>query len=310
MASFAFVCTLYVLLNVVLAAPRNATNFYAARCCSLGPRCEAGDAEKSNLCKPGLWMTGQSQECQDAACRYCKLNVTRRQLRVCSSPPIQKQCFDRSWPFTTPTPVLEPTAPPRPPTNSGRCSAPGVVVIPASKFPAPAGWVRTPDRSGLTWKPSSGAGIDPPGSGAFCINSTPNRSGLQYFTVLSSAPHPTEHNDAWFRFVGGVILSRHKSIFTKPGSEWLKGYENLGKNEIADYIVHKDFDGHQFIMTSKRAGQKATVCVAGRSSKYTIYELVLISCPPGSDKDVSKCSRFSPYISNIMRNLPKCNSAT
>lgn len=307
MTSFTFVCALFALLALASGVPKDATNFSAARCCGLGPKCGMGDAKRSKLCKPGLWMSAQSQECQDAACRYCKLNASRRRLKACLRPPIQKQCFGRSWPFTPPPTASKRPTPPNPPTNSGRCSAPGVVVIPASKFPAPAGWTRTPNRSGLTWKPSSGGGIDPPGSGAFCMNFVPNRSGPQYFTILSSAPHPTEHNDAWFRFVGGVILLRHNSVFSKPGSEWLKGYENLGNNKIADYIVHKDHDGHQFIMTSKRAGQKATVCVSGRSSKFTIYKLVMITCPPGSDKDVSKCSRFSPYISNIMKKLPTCN---
>lgn len=283
------------------------TNFSAARCCGLGPKCSLKDAARSKVCKPGRWMTAQPDECQVAACRYCKLNAARQRLEACLRPAIQKQCFGRSWPFTTPPSLTKRSNHTGGPKMAGSCHAPGVIVIPASRFPLPNGWVRTPNKAGITWKPNAKRGIDPPGSGAFCMNFIPNLSGRQYFTVLSSAPHPTEHNDAWFRFPGGVILSRYHRVFSRPGSAWLKGYQNLGGRKVANYIVHKDRDGHQFIMTSKKKGKKASVCIAGRSSKYTIYKLVIVTCPPGSESNVSKCSRYSPYISGKMKNLPPCN---
>lgn len=299
-------CVLMTLLSMTVGMSMDKNNYAAARCCSMGLRCTSMDAMKSEVCKTGHWMSAQPKDCQAAACLYCKANSSRRKLRVCLRPPILKNCFNRQGPFPKlPSPSPKAMKSPMPP-SPGRCTAPGVIVIPASKFPTPSLWQRTTDKSGIIWNPSAKSGIDPAGSGAFCLNFVPNMSGLQYFTILSSAPHPTEHNDAWFRFPGGVTLYRPetKSKFTAGGSEWLKGYENLGGNKIADYILHKDHDGHQFVMNYKMKGSKATVCVSGRSSKFTIFKLVIITCPPGSDKDISLCSRYSSFITNKMNSLP------
>lgn len=73
----------------------------------------------------------------------------------------------------------------------------GKVVIPASAMPANGHWVRTSfnRKSGLTWKPKGHGGVDRPENGSpFCMRFRADRQARYYFTVISSAPHGTEHN--------------------------------------------------------------------------------------------------------------------
>lgn len=187
----------------------------------------------------------------------------------------------------------------------------GRVVIPTSGMPARGKWMRTHHGKGITWKPHGGAGIDRPEAGdPFCVQFVPDSSAMYYFTVLSSAPHPTEHNDAWFRFPYGKGFCRYrpqsKSVMG-PSRKWIKGYQNDGANHVANYILNEDFDGHQLITPYLVRGNKYEVCVAGRSSKFTLYKMVLVACPPETadewPKHAASCSRFGKPVATAMGNL-------
>lgn len=296
----------------VVRAQSGQNNYAAAACCARGPKCWPQHAKESQYCRTGQWMSGQSKNCQRAACRYCNKSKARRQRPVCRAIPILRNCFNRRPPFPRPPPLpsRKPNNPKPSSPRPGRrgCSfraVGGKVVIPAMQLPAPGQWKRTNGNTAITWKPSSGGGIDRPENGApFCIRFTPDRSGTHYFTVLSSAPHPTEHNDAWFRFPMGVTLYRPETGSVRNGgTSWHKGYENLGQNIVANYIVTIDFNGHQFITKPLTKGKTYSVCISGRSTKFSIYKVVLVNC-----SSLSGCSRYGGFIKSAMANLPssKC----
>lgn len=204
---------------------------------------------------------------------------------------------------------------PHPPSSGKNCATyaglNGRVVIPARGMGSGGKWRRTHQGKAITWKPYGGAGIDKPDDGnSFCVQFVPDTSAMYYFTVLSSAPHPTEHNDAWFRFPSGKGFYRYrpqsKSVMP-PSTNWLKGYQNDGGNSVANYILNEDFDGHQLMTPFLVRGNKYKVCVAGRSSKFAIYKMALVACPPETadewPKNAASCSRFGKPIATVMSSL-------
>lgn len=131
------------------------------------------------------------------------------------------------------------------------------------------------------------------------------KDGTYYLTATSSAPHPTDHNDAWFRFSAGVDLYRPVSgSFRSGNSGWYKGYQNEGGNKKANYINTVDFNGHQFITKPLRAGDVYSACISGRSSRFSLYKMVFVHC-----ENRENCSRFHPGIKAAMSDLSpsKCN---
>lgn len=68
---------------------------------------------------------------------------------------------------------------------------------------------------------------------------------------------------------------------------------------MANYLVTIDFNGHQFLTNPVRAGQVYTMCVSGRSTKYSINKMVFVKCAGGES-----CSRFNPNIKREMQSLP------
>jgi len=299
----ALVLVLSALLRNVVALH---DNYAAARCCQIGIECPAIYAYDSGHCFTNRWMSQQPQLCQEAACNFCKKGNRRTEVELCSSAPILRNCFPSS--LNTPPP-LPPTPKPRvtpaptrtpPPTPSGQCVWTGTnhkLVIPLSSVPIASPWTR--NHNAITWKRDGGSGTDPAGSGSICMRMTVPKDGTYYLTATSSAPHPTEHNDAWFKFSAGLDLYRPVSGSFKTGnSGWYKGYQNDGRNKKANYINTIDFNGHQFITKNLRARDVYSVCISGRSSRYTLYELVFVHCT-GRDG----CSRFAPNIKAAMSNL-------
>lgn len=174
----------------------------------------------------------------------------------------------------------------------------GNIVIPATHMGPKAPWKKNGEKS-VTWKPDGGRGIDKPGPEAMCVRVQFPLDGFYYMTARSSAPHGTEHNDAWFKFSGGFMLYRPKSNTWKYGhNNYYKGYQNNGNNEITDYVVTVDHHGHQFVTRRVSAKNIYSVCLAGRSSKYTVYEVIFVLCDGGRG-----CSRASNGIRKSMTSL-------
>lgn len=276
-------------------------NFYsAADCCGLGLRCQPILADRSKLCRPRKWMTGQSNACQAAACYYCtKRNAEgfyiNRNLHACRTPPIRINCFSAK-------------SGQRCRTSAGRN---GKIVIPAWRVTTRGEWKRAYCASAIEWKPNGGGGIDQPWEGnPLCVRFSPDVSALYYFTVISSSPHVTEHNDAWFRMAspGFYRYQPQSGSVLSSSTAWLKGYQNEGDGKQANYILNVDFNGHQFITPMLTKGKTYSVCVAGRSTRYKIFKFVFVACPRKTadnwPKNLYRCSRFSRYIRNAVKSTP------
>lgn len=194
-----------------------------------------------------------------------------------------------------------PTKKPNPPPSGGGCAfraTNGKIVIPMTSLKLTGAWTRV--GNSIVWKKFGGGGIDPAGSGTICAKVIFSQSGIYYMTGTSSAPHPTEHNDAWFRFSGGLDAYRPQTKSIRRGNAgWYKGYQNMGGNRLANYLLTIDFNGHQFLTKFVTAGRTYSMCVSGRSSKYAIQKMVFVKCAGGES-----CSRFHPRIKSAMNNLP------
>lgn len=157
------------------------------------------------------------------------------------------------------------------------------------------------------WKEGGGAGIDQPANGQpFCFRFLPDRQGDYYFTLRSKAPQFTEHNDVWLQSSSAVKLYRPSSKSLKAGapSQWFKVFQNLGKKKVADYVLSGDNNGHQVFLAAQK-GRAINVCVAGRSTKFTIYDFIFIHCT-----DLGECDRHGKYVTDALADLRKPSKCT
>ena len=149
-------------------------------------------------------------------------------------------------------------------------------------------------------KKNGGSSIDAKGTGdPFCVPFVPDRNGLFYFTIISSAPQFTDHNDVWFKFTASVVIYRPASGSRMRKAGWMKGFQNKGERKKADYVLTKDHDGHQIFLEGLQPGIQYKACVAGRSSKFKLYNFVLISC-----QSLGECDRMGRKVRSEMSNLP------
>lgn len=303
---------LLLLLSATLLATAYAIgsdNYAAAMCSGRGPSCSPSLARGSGLCLPKVWMTSQPTNCQIAACKFCRKGNRRTTSPACKWEAISKNCFGGRSPApgnSVPRPPRQPVKPPTVAAQAPRQVPKGCVysttgnklVISATGLKIGSQWTRV--GNAIVWKKQGGRGIDAKGSGAVCANVRFGKPGIYYFTGISSAPHPTEHNDAWFKFSGGFDLYRPQArSFRSGNNDWYKGYQNNGGNNPANYIVTIDHNGHQMLTKPVVAGRVYKICVAGRSSKYSLFKLAFIKCEGGA-----ACSRFNGSIKQQMQSLP------
>ena len=281
-------------LSSMPALASNTRRQAAAQCCADGPRCRRSKAALSRSCLPGVWMRQQPRECQDMACNFCVKDGQLRPISFCRSGPIRRNCavdadvdadadFDderrRGCTFR----------------NRGNVDH---ILIPVSQLDIGGGWVRNREEDSVTWRPNGGDGIVPPRTReTFCAVVSPSTAGRYYFTVTSRAPLITEHNDAWFRFSFDVDLYRAKTGSTRrlAANKWAKGYQNAGFNKWVDQILTIDFNGHQ-MSAELEARNRYRICVAGRSTKFTIRSLHLVRCSNGEI-----CGRSSGNVRRALR---------
>ncbi|CDF36362.1 unnamed protein product [Chondrus crispus] len=304
-------------------------NYSAAECCARGPRCSGKAARTSGGCKTGRWMSQQSRKCKKHACLYCYQKGRRTNVPVCRMHAISKNCFRGKKP---------PAARPGRSSGRGRgkgkgkgrgrkrsgrknrrrsgsgsrnnqrsapragCAYRGTsgnkIVIPSTGLSAGNGW--TKEAGAIIYRKGDPQGsVDAEGSGTMCVKVMFPSPGKYYFTALTKAPHPTEHNDMWVRISSGFdLVHTSKGAFKSGGSSWYKGYQNRGGMQMADYLLTIDNDGHQFQTKNVAAGPAYSLCISGRSTKFWVYKLVLIKC------DGDNCNRNSPFIRSKMNGLP------
>lgn len=156
------------------------------------------------------------------------------------------------------------------------------VVIDLGRVPLADGWdrIQRGKYSGIIFNRSPARGISPPGKyGKMCFKVSAPMDGGYYFTAISYAPHNTEHNDVWVESAYGFTLVKwgDQSSFAKPG-KWLKAYQNNGKKGMSEMFKTVDHNGHRFIIPGVKKNRTFTVCMAGRSKKYEMYQLILVKC--------------------------------
>ena len=274
----------------------------AARCAYLGTKC--GPREAGHVCYRYTSAYRQSWLCRAHACAFCKCHPTYW--------PCQTRLFLRACLFTTGAPKdrdywgkpkRSRTRPKR--KSSGRngkgCSwrtRNGHVVIPAiyAKYSYP--WVRR--NKCLVWRPKKNShSIDKPGSGALCYPFKVDKKSPYLFTANTRAPHTTEHNDMWIKMpyrgfrLFKVGSNRYRGWYYKG---WLKAYQNSGGRKFSNELRTIDFNGHQFETAMLYPGAPYTICISGRSSKYTVCNLHLIACARGT------CGSNSRRIQKILSN--------
>lgn len=185
----------------------------------------------------------------------------------------------------------------------------GTLAIPLSAVPPTGLWSRG-GRGGLVWRAGDPTELvdEPSAEGTLCFSVRPPTDGHYYVTAHSAAPHRTEHNDAWLSFSGGIDLFRAGTHVLwdlydeyggdgEDGTHFMKVYENEGDNVIADMI--SSIDGYRHVLVTRRllGGEEYELCIAGRSSKYTMFSLVLVRCE-GID-----CQRSSAHVRRAMSKL-------
>lgn len=178
----------------------------------------------------------------------------------------------------------------------------GFINIAARSFPLNGLWTRTIGGESVIWRRNGGAATyKPSAKQAFCVRYKSDYDGLHYFTAVTSAPHGTEHNDAWFRFSIKTILYRpkDKSLKNKGVNTWMKGYQNQGNSSRADYILTIDKEGHQIFLNDVRKDKVYKICVSGRSTQFQIYNLAIFRC-----RSLDDCNRAREPIREKMRHLP------
>ncbi|CAN8069620.1 unnamed protein product, partial [Agarophyton chilense] len=165
-------------------------------------------------------------------------------------------------------------------------------------IPPRGSWTR--NGHGLEWKKDRLSGIDRPGSGQMCFSFRVPNNGNYYFTGLTSAPHPTDHNDMWVKLSSGIRLYRGKTqAFRYTTKVYIKAYQNKGKDQVNDILSSVDHDPHYFISENMLSNETQQVCVSGRSSKFTFYKLVFVRCWLGN----GSCNRWDTWLRRSMKYL-------
>lgn len=316
MIQLSFIVFVSIIFEISLGSVLSPEMFNSAACCARGPECHKKHASLSKDCVMDKWMNEQSTACQNNACLYCNRN---KQYTLCKTFPILKNCFNQGPPYPKPHPLWtigsknpklpsppspKPTPKPQSTVAEKNCTfypRNGITNIAATDFPVSGRWSRS-DHGSVIWKKNGGSGIDrPTASGSFCVHFSPDKSGLHYFTVVSISGQFTEHNDGWFRFSENTVFYRpqNKSVKRKRAWLWMKGFQNIGKGKRAHYLLTFDNNGHQIFLNALVKDKKYTICVAGRSSKFQLFNVVVLYC-----KDFGSCSMFKESVKSVLAKLP------
>lgn len=272
---------------------------YAAKCIAANEKCPSSLSKKSIHCSPYTYVKKQSKKCLKNACKFCSWGSNWKITNICQRWAIRHWCYGGKKP-TGPGPHKNqnqrpsratPMKPASTSVNEG-----SKVVICMSKVRPQSSWTRK--GTGLTWRASAGDQIDPEGSGEMCFNFKVPVTGIYYVTAVTSAPNRSDNNDLWIKLGSGLRLFEAKSMrFRTRGSGYFKGYQNIGGNMKADILSSVDNNPHQFLSYKLSKGSQQTICMSGRSSRFTVYKFVLVQCSGDS------CSRNSKHIKDSMEGM-------
>lgn len=169
------------------------------------------------------------------------------------------------------------------------------VTIPAIRFVGSSSeWQKI--GTGLAFKlGDQHLGFDEAGKYPLTYSFTAPTTDRYAFTIEMETANSVIHNDVWVQFPdGGFKLIREDSMLTKAG--WVQAYHNRIGRAVEAYAV--EFRPHRF--TTKKvlqAGKRYTVKISGRSSKVTIFKIVMFPCSEENcyigryyDREVERCS--------------------
>lgn len=286
-----------VLLALLLAASNCAaqgSRYHAAMCISQSSGCTLRIAGLTDgVCKAKTEAQRQTNECREAACKWCAL-PGKRDIFPCNQAPLTSICRagSRPPPRNLPSPSSTPSSSPRPAGNRPHTRVPpgcvwtaasDSIVISLGRVTPAAGWTPTQRDGfrGLIYEKNKNRGIDPKGKrGKMCFNVRAKQKGNYFFAALSYAPHNTEHNDMWVNSPDKGFSLWKRGVFWRTAStaEWLKAYQNSGTRGITVSLKTKDFDGHRFLVPNVRANEVFRICISGRSYRYSVFRLYLVNC--------------------------------
>lgn len=281
-----FLCTmsfrpllLCILLVVALySSPASARRvrvhpWFAATCIAKSGHCTKYYARRSgNRCTRYTIAHKQSKRCLQYACSWCRTSKSRLRKLPCRSKPMRHLCKYRG----IPSPYLK--------KQRKTCTWTGSdhVVVDLSHIRPSGGWTRCnrAGYQGLQFTHSPYEHITPPGKrGVLCFSIRANVPGSFFVAALSYAPHPTEHNDVWVRSSLGFKLRKfEKAARSVRPNHWIKAYQNNGKKGMSHLFRSVDHDGHSIMVPNVAARKRFQICVAGRSTLYEMYRIMLVKC--------------------------------
>lgn len=305
---FSLVCAVW--LTVLVVGAKTGRNKYeaAARCIALNSKCKKSLADRSIYCKPFTYVKKQNKKCLKNACSFCSPDKKPKRRSGCNSWAIRHWCFGRkkrngdllkAKPVTAPGSTTVASAPSRKPKRirpKGFSTGSGskVIICLANKQPK-SPWSKK--GSGFIWRATAADQRDPEGTGEMCFNFKPPKTGTYYLTAVTSAPHRTDNNDMWIKLDSGLGVFSRDMKKRESSSGYYKAYQNLGGNQKVDIISNVDYNPHQFITNTLQGGSTQTLCMSGRSSRFTVYKFVLVHCS-GQD-----CDRYSTFIKDSMKGM-------
>ena len=295
---------------VSLLSPSNATPFEAAAICiAWRKRCNFKLSTQSVICKKYIGIKNQPITCVRNGCKYCSWKSSKDNF-ACRSNAIRKYCpiAFKTNNLSNPPKLLPLSTSPKPSSRKPRqCvfrSKSDKILIdlstvkPFSKWSPTTIYHKGKKFKGLIWDKRGGNTIYPRGTAQMCFPINITNSGQYYVTAITSAPHPTDHNDMWMRLNAGMNLLRARTgKFRKNTKHYVKAYQNRGKNIISYIVSTVNHKPHQFVSSPMKKNELVTLCISARSTRFSVYGLVLIKC-----KGLG-CMRTSPYMSAAVKDL-------
>jgi hypothetical protein len=161
----------------------------------------------------------------------------------------------------------------------------GCMKIAASSANA-SNWDSTGD-GGMTYKSGGGDGATPADTDTLEYGFTASGSGTYGIVLDWMVAGTVDNNDVWVQLDAGIKLVRNGGI-VNPTQDFIKVYRNEPNNRGIS-AVSVDFTPHK-LETNLESGKKYTFKVGGRSTKVTMYNVIMYPC--NSDDcsfDESKC---------------------
>lgn len=301
-----FVCLLLfisLLTPQVYASGSDSIFEASAQCVAQVNRCDKKTARESINCLPNTFVKKQSKACRNAGCKYCSW-PSSRQDAICFSWSIRYWCASFFKTNNKPRQSKSPSPSTNPKPEGGfkfknpfKCLWKGrnnTLAIDI-KYVSPWGkWTKNGD--GLKWAAQRERGTDKRGSGEMCFNFVVPSNGNYYLTALTLGAHFTDHNDMWIKLAAGIRLYRGKTdVYRKTERKYMKAYQNQGKSKISNILSSVNYKPHYFVTEMLSSKKSEMVCIAGRSSKFTVYKLVFVKCSLGHN-----CNRWKSFIRNAM----------